>query len=872
MKDIRSYIFQQASVMKFVIVILVLGFPSFCLGYLSADLNRDGTVDFHDFAILADQWLKVENQNNLVDLNRDRTVNFYDFAILANQWLTVEDQNNIAGNPKFEFGPNSPQLSFARDSIAYDNDLKEYPVNIKRVESVALSSRPEVIINRQSSRIVYAVDGNQVLCGWDTSLYSTADGQSFTRILNIQSNTTLDSGGTFADYTVSDEIVEGLMIMADGSWLLSTGRGLPGIRGHLFRSINKGVSWSVCKWAADGKDFQLAMGFVPEWASIGIANNEVVIGEYGYRSQYDNPRRIYYSDNFGATWTMIIDIGPAGWQPDWGYIKGQHCHAVTFGVGDTSIVYASYGDRPFMCVKKFKCFGNRKNPADWKEVKLPWEQFVYMTAPVCLFNDGSHIYVGHDGGICPALWRFDADENREDVISVPTRPSNWTESMPYRLPNSEASYMFGMAKHNGVFYAAVGAHPYQMIMAGIYVSTDGRHWVCARRFPGEVGPYTVVGYANGYIWGTYKDTNSKRYLFKFTPVNACVVPALRVERGMTNIANSPNRSCFDMAVEDWAFSGNIDSVVWTDAEHLLGNGCVKVASKDGAGDTGCVLTKRFSEMGGLPSPGDYICFSAWVKAASSWPPQASFFVSFENTTNLDYGGCSVVLNEDWQRVITWSKCIGAPHWSLRGKFWSSANGYTGSFSDLQYYIDVLQVVYFPDLHYSGSWQKGGTARADEFAFFPLMGLPKRFSLAFNWRPDCGSDEWHADFLIATIIAIDGSYLELFWDQSEKEFFITDGINREILDSGGQGVWEPPDIVKFAIVCDGHQTNLYVENSVNGVTSVTGSNGCTLTDLPASILLASNSDRSILGCGLFSSIKAWDSELSAVDVNEVFNNP
>jgi peptidoglycan/xylan/chitin deacetylase (PgdA/CDA1 family) len=108
MKDIRSYIFQQASVMKFVIVILVLGFPSFCLGYLSADLNRDGTVDFHDFAILADQWLKVEDQNNLVDLNRDRTVDFYDFTILASQWLSVEEpvefvtclaRKPIASNP-----------------------------------------------------------------------------------------------------------------------------------------------------------------------------------------------------------------------------------------------------------------------------------------------------------------------------------------------------------------------------------------------------------------------------------------------------------------------------------------------------------------------------------------------------------------------------------------------------------------------------------------------------------------------------------------------------------------------------------------------------------------------------------------------------
>jgi hypothetical protein len=34
----------------------------------------------------------------------------------------------------------------------------------------------------------------------------------------------------------------------------------------------------------------------------------------------------------------------------------------------------------------------------------------------------------------------------------------------------------------------------------------------------------------------------------------------------------------------------------------------------------------------------------------------------------------------------------------------------------------------------------------------------------------------------------------------------------------------------------------------------------------------NNDRTILGCGLFSSIKAWDLELSAADVKEVFDSP
>jgi hypothetical protein len=819
------------------IILAVLGLSAVCFGYSSADLDSDGIVDFYDFAIFSEQWLK-----------------------------TVEDQN--AANPKFKFGPYSAELSFARDSISYDHELNEYAVDAKRIEPVCIASRPAVFINKDVARVIYDVDGNEVLCGWGSSLYTTADGESFICILDIRSDTPLDSGGKFSDYTVSDEIVEGLTVMADGSWLLSTGRGLPGIRGHLFRSINKGASWSVCKWAVDGTDFQFGMGYTPEWGPVGIADNEVVVGEYGYYSQEDNPRRIYYSDDYGATWTMIIDIGSAGWTP--GDVDGQHCHAVTFGIGDTNIIYAVWGDYIFDRFKKFICTGNKKNPSDWIEVDLPWKLFVYRTCPVCLFNDGSYIYVGRDGS-GPTLWRFDANENRETVISFPTEPGSPTEGVPYRCPYSDATYVFRMIKHDGVFYPAVSAHSWQKRMAGIYVSTDGKHWVCARRFFGERGPYTIVGYANGYIWGTYKDDTNTLILFKFTPVNAKVVPALRVERGITNIANSANHSCFDTAVEDWTFSDNIDSVVWTDTEPLLGGGCVKVVSKDDAGDLGYVYTKKFADMGGLPSPGDYICFSLWVKAASSWPEQADFSVSYVNSTNIDYHGAQVQLNEEWQRVVIWGKCTGTPSSALKGKFRLDAKGYTGSFSDFEWYIDGLQVVYFPDLHYSGAWQKGGTARADELAVFPLIGLSHPFTLSLTWLPDCGSSEWHTDCPIATIVGLDGSYLELFWDQSENEFSITDGISTEIIDSNDMGVWEHPDMIKFAAICDGFETDLYIENSVNGIASVIGSNGCTLTDLPAYIILASNNDRTILGCGLFPTIRAWDLKLSQSDISEVFDS-
>jgi hypothetical protein len=50
-----------------------------------ADFNIDNSVDFSDFALMANQWL-VE-QTCIEDLNNDGKVNFVDISIFAENWL-----------------------------------------------------------------------------------------------------------------------------------------------------------------------------------------------------------------------------------------------------------------------------------------------------------------------------------------------------------------------------------------------------------------------------------------------------------------------------------------------------------------------------------------------------------------------------------------------------------------------------------------------------------------------------------------------------------------------------------------------------------------------------------------------------------------
>jgi hypothetical protein len=57
----------------------------------SADFNADGLVDFHDYNILADEWLRNENPLT-TDLIDDNKIDEQDLAEFCRQWLTTGDQ------------------------------------------------------------------------------------------------------------------------------------------------------------------------------------------------------------------------------------------------------------------------------------------------------------------------------------------------------------------------------------------------------------------------------------------------------------------------------------------------------------------------------------------------------------------------------------------------------------------------------------------------------------------------------------------------------------------------------------------------------------------------------------------------------------
>jgi hypothetical protein len=179
------------------------------------------------------------------------------------------------------------------------------------------------------------------------------------------------------------------------------------------------------------------------------------------------------------------------------------------------------------------------------------------------------------------------------------------------------------------------------------------------------------------------------------------------------------------------------------------------------------------------------------------------------------------------------------------------------------------VVESDDLHYYGSFHPGGNPRPDEFASLPLTGVGNAWTISFEWKPENSSREWHGDVYIASILGSDDSYINLIYDQASKKFKLDNGMNSAF--TINTYTWEHQDHIRFAINSDGTDSRLNLESSLSPGETLTAPS-VVISGLPVLLLLNTNSEKNSYGCGLFHSIRVWDSVLSAEQVSEVFDLP
>ncbi len=786
------------------------------------------------------------------DFNGDDIVDLSDFALFAAHWL--EGTSYVEANQIFE--SRFPSVSLVRDSIAYDSYFNQVAANIGRFEKICISSRPTLTLfadptDPNISRLAYDVDGDLVILAEKSNILRvTNDGLNYITLADTSST----GSEPFRSHVDPDDNIKAVKVLPDGSWILSSGRKTQfGNKGNLFRSTNKGYAWT---WV-----HQFENGYSTSFGMSAIADNEIAICEYNSKYQIDNPRRVYYSNDYGATWHKI-------YEPIAQF--GRHSHVVAFKPGDTDVIYISYGDGEYAKVTKIEFSGGDKtDAANWSEVSgMP----ITTYDPTMLFADGTNLYCGRDGaGYEPVLLKIDTTtDHTSTTLNWPSYVNS--ESSPYHYQNPYGD-VYSMLKYKGIYYVAV-RDIYNQVVGGIYVSTDLKHWVCAYRVEGDDGFEDIVGFANGYLWGTYCNSTT-RTLYKLDPVEARLVSTLRVERGITNL-HSADESSFEGNLGSWQIPASDDiSVSRVTDESLHGSYCMKNQGVDKGKGLGRARTAYMA----APDINDYIVASFWIKLAESWPDNYLITATL-GTSPLDIPKISKKVSyvyaisdpnaiSDWQKIVLWGKSL-SNDWEYGPRVEIMIDDMDGgNFSDAVCYVDCVQMVYLNDLHYSGSWHIGGTTRANEVAYCPMTGLGSEFTATFEWRPDCSSREWHGDIPIGTITD-NNNYIDLYYDQYEQKFVLTDGTNSAI--TTRTFTWEHLDSIKFAVTNLNLDFRLSIQSPKDGTEHILTDNTATKLVRPTGLALGTNDDKLQYGCGLFANIKTFDLALSTSEIEAQFNLP
>ncbi len=815
------------------------------------------------------------------DISGNGKVDFHDLSILANEWLQHEiwDPNTLP-RPKFEYDADSERISVSRDSMALSAGFSEVPDNTIRSEAVCVTTRPAITIYTDADRKPLVVTNDKVifttsyLGSYSSKLLYVDDPDN--PLSGIAEIVDITKAGDFRG-RAPDSQIKSMVVLNDGSWLLSLGSQTIGSQGNLYRSEDEGRSWS--------KVLTFAHGYNTYFAWCAVADNEVVAVEYGEWDQEDNPRDVYYSNDYGRTWHLI-------YRPD--AELGQHCHLAAFKPGDTSVVYVVYGDQQHSRWIKLQCYGDKTDINNWSISKIlfsgllvwyrsqPGMAVAERFNPVSALTVGRYIYWGKDAGHNPIILRHDtADDSIADMFNWPYYDSDLNH--PYKNAGSDAM-VFGMYLHDGVYYAAVRGSeaPY---FGAILVSTDMEHWAVAHRQEDDniYGFRNVLGQMGGYLWGRVMGPNSTEYLYRMTPVQAKNVAAVRLERGITNLIDNADDSSFEGGNLNWVLTPTIKDVnvgacgISTD-ERLFGNNSYRFVLKDNdAGNGKATLASPFI----IPGTGKYVVGSFWIKGSTNWPTNFRLSPYFSNKSTggaFDTNYAQYRVFPFWQRIVAWGRCINGnfdPGSGVRLEISmdyfndGSQLEYNGDWADATCYIDCVQVAEFNDLHYYGSFHPGGGSRSNEFATLPLTGVGSLWTISFEWKPDSSSREWHGDIQIASVLGLDGSYINLIYDQANQEFRLDNGGN--YASTVGAYTWEHRDYIRFAITSNGTEAKLYLESSLSpGETLIARS--VVITGLPVLLLLNTNSEKSSYGCGLFHNIRVWDSVLSAEQVAEMFNLP
>jgi hypothetical protein len=159
--------------------------------------------------------------------------------------------------------------------------------------------------------------------------------------------------------------------------------------------------------------------------------------------------------------------------------------------------------------------------------------------------------------------------------------------------------------------------------------------------------------------------------------------------------------------------------------------------------------------------------------------------------------------------------------------------------------------------------------ADDSMIASLLGVGDEWTATMVWRPETGFYNLDAAEVmpICHLEATDGSYIDVFYNQTESRWEATNGTDTIF----SADTIEPyfNDCIHVGVVGDTAGTKVYIYDPVNGLISF--GNGTTAeVDTQLSFIRTCSSNTAV-GEGSTANIRGFDSKLIAGDVSDVFDS-
>jgi len=629
---------------------------------------------------------------------------FWDSALAEVEIQKVFDFDSSAPVPTLQ--KTADQMLFTRDSIRCNPAMEQLEVNKPMQQNFPAAEQVKdfSVYETVTQLTPIAVIDNKCFYIYGSQLRYTTDNETYETFVNFAAHPITAS-------SVSEGYTPYSGVLLDDGFIIICFKKVPESR--LFRVNPITGDVEQCIITGEGISDNTMFGSVEKFGWTGVKDNKIVVGEYASALTNANlSKRVYLSEDYGKSFSLIYTRPKQEGQ-------GMHVHLCVFHPTNPNIIYVSFGDSPYSnLIKLTKC-----------ETEWAAETTGLRVQPTAALACGNKLLFGNDGVLpFPTIFLFDTETNTaEAVLRFPLRSTTYPNA-PYYTPERD-TYCFSIKQLNGVYYASTYMSGGETCYSkGVYASLDGRNWT---RLISELitsGFREIVGIDNqNRIWMSYV-TSSNWGIYCLPVPKIKNIKFYSAERGITNELSEEN-STFKTGKGNWTFSNSYDSSLSGRDSSISFDkigGSLKVVGKyDGTNN-------RIQWRVQIPNinAGDFFNLRAYFKPIGIIEKPLEEGESFQSPSlrlgllqvpSITYQyiqGYLSAYKDGWYIATVWGKAIETYSGGYINISLSLYDLPTERYGEFVVYMDCVQLIKNEDIQYSGTFQPGGTPRADEILIAP----------------------------------------------------------------------------------------------------------------------------------------------------------